>query len=1279
MADITNPLSNLSYTSKDFQTIYPELLDLVKKLTYKWDPSISNESDPGVILLKLNAIIADKNDYNIDKNILETFPLSVTQEVNARQLFDQLGYNMHWYRGAVTPITFTWVDETADKTYRIPRFTMVCDDEGNHVYTIIEKIDIDCNNKVSKTVSAIQGIAVQYDLNGKTIINTADLDENNRLYFNEKLIAENGIFINNILSVANPVADEVDWKRVDNLAIQPYYDDNNQPNKVFKFGVSSVNNDCYIEFPDNVDELFGDGIVIYYLKTEGLSGNVIRGAITNYYEETTIYNSADSEDSIQLTTDFIDVFNNYSTVSGADPESIDAAYRNYLKTVGTFDTLVTLRDYINYIVSSDLCSNGFVCDRTNDIQNCYFVVYDDGEKKSSKLIITEDENNKPSLDPFTLKLYLLEYSGNVYDETSYNNTYDLITDTSAIEAVISEQKCIQHDFKALEEGITNPCLFKNKYTITCTIVPQSSLTNLQQAEIKNNIYKALFVNFNSQKLRFGQSIEYSSLLETIEQADDRIKTVVLETPVVKTYYLYIDGDEVKEQLVSLEESEYSSATLSDTQKMIFAKSVLAGITPLLIEDVDGYHYQIDQTCATSTTADDSIIVASDGNPIDPINHIVEIEPEVTITIPFTNVGTRWQSVYTLDTNESIILTTPSLKDTEVYGNYVKYECNFSAPAAKDYQLRSGEKIYFYWKQSDSDTVYTYKGYEQGTIIKPSFNLTAIDILPQDLPIYSDNNSVPDTYTDLIANNTYAVLTSTKQIAIREENKTEIDRTEEGKVIPTYCYWITHTKTVDSQNRDIYELSFKYDAETESFKPYTLTGDELFIYTNDKQNLVILGSGTRLTITPQTPAPTSTITWSVLAVNQDIDNIYTDGLQTDAWFDFPAAGNASKLTINEMTITAITGPDCQFRVVSKAPITGSRPEPLVLTNTLTPISDNDTDGYALQYRIKASNAYGPWTELPLNNIAGNGWEIRSQLALNISPDDVQQLSYKKIKQTDTGSQTPISPPQSRKQTVTVKTDADVTYIIKPVTPSDPSSTSNTHNEVYLTSNVYISTADKITNINILSSDLSASDTSVNIYAYRRNALNVTIDDKNTNYRKISGEITAGNPSTSIALNACRVPAGTYLIAVKNNSAATLSIKVSGNALPDIAGETSFDNSKVYYIPISSSPTSRIFTFEFTLDTAATEDTAVSATVYQLFKYSRSTILTTAQYNAILAVMQSLDINNDFDYTYIPDETKQIINPLSANSFFNPNHIFNRATISQIDTGNINLRLTDNLSY
>ena len=109
MNDIVSPVQSISYTNKDFVSVYEELLDLTKELTSQWDPSISNESDPGVILLKLNAVIADKCNYSIDKNILECFPLSVTQESNARQLFEQLGYYMHWYKAAETDVFIKWI------------------------------------------------------------------------------------------------------------------------------------------------------------------------------------------------------------------------------------------------------------------------------------------------------------------------------------------------------------------------------------------------------------------------------------------------------------------------------------------------------------------------------------------------------------------------------------------------------------------------------------------------------------------------------------------------------------------------------------------------------------------------------------------------------------------------------------------------------------------------------------------------------------------------------------------------------------------------------------------------------------------------------------------------------------------------------------------------------------------------------------------------------------------------------------------------------------------
>ena len=126
-----NLLSNMSYTNKSFQDIYPELLDLVKKISYRWNPSESNESDPGVVLLKLCAIIADKCNYNIDKNILECFPISVTQDSNARELFAQLGYYMHWYQAATSTVHMYWKKEDTNYIYSVPRFTMVSDEENN--------------------------------------------------------------------------------------------------------------------------------------------------------------------------------------------------------------------------------------------------------------------------------------------------------------------------------------------------------------------------------------------------------------------------------------------------------------------------------------------------------------------------------------------------------------------------------------------------------------------------------------------------------------------------------------------------------------------------------------------------------------------------------------------------------------------------------------------------------------------------------------------------------------------------------------------------------------------------------------------------------------------------------------------------------------------------------------------------------------------------------------------------------------------------------------------
>ena len=71
---------NLSPTKKDFFQIWNELLEVAGKLSERWDPTSTNESDPGIVILKALTGIADRLNYNIDKR---------------KVIFDKTGYNIN--------------------------------------------------------------------------------------------------------------------------------------------------------------------------------------------------------------------------------------------------------------------------------------------------------------------------------------------------------------------------------------------------------------------------------------------------------------------------------------------------------------------------------------------------------------------------------------------------------------------------------------------------------------------------------------------------------------------------------------------------------------------------------------------------------------------------------------------------------------------------------------------------------------------------------------------------------------------------------------------------------------------------------------------------------------------------------------------------------------------------------------------------------------------------------------------------------------------------------
>ena len=146
-------ISNKSYTKKDFYQIYPEILDLASKLSDIWDPASSNESDPGVVLLKLLAFIADKTNYNIDKEALEAFMASATQEDSMRKLCDMMGYDMHYYRSAETKVSFMWTGDYLSTSVgkaqiNIPRFTSITNDAQDVNYILTDPVTLSYRGQV---------------------------------------------------------------------------------------------------------------------------------------------------------------------------------------------------------------------------------------------------------------------------------------------------------------------------------------------------------------------------------------------------------------------------------------------------------------------------------------------------------------------------------------------------------------------------------------------------------------------------------------------------------------------------------------------------------------------------------------------------------------------------------------------------------------------------------------------------------------------------------------------------------------------------------------------------------------------------------------------------------------------------------------------------------------------------------------------------------------------------------------------------------------------------
>ena len=872
-------LSNVSYTNKDFFDIYPELLQLAKRLSAKWDPTVSNESDPGVVLIKELALIADKINYIADKYALENNPRSVTQIENARQLYNLLGYYPEWYQSAKVNVSIYWDGDKEDNKYvTIPKFTAIQDADREFIYTTLNDITLPLDGTyASGEIEAIEGNYNRLVVNNSDIITLSMLSDDQRIYISDYNVAMNGIFVTDSTGT-------IPWEQVKNINIVE------SSTRSYSFNVDIVTGQCYLQFPRDIAYLIGDGLIVHYITSKGAEGNIPINHLSKL-SVTTINTTDFDGNEVSLDAENIKITNTGNTFRGKNPVGIDEMYENWKHIAGTFDTLVTLRDYCNAVRRyPDYASNGFVTDRTNDVQLSYKVMQGTPELPTTKTKIEKysaeafddtidyngdgqsDEHDQEwytgqfmnsmysnKITPYDLKLYLLRSfpydSISTYNE--YNSTFELysdmeldITDSNVKKMIdaLNTFKCISHDFYLPEQG--KICFLKNKYNVDLQILANQDLTTLQALEVKQNVCRAIYNAFNSNKIEFGEEINYDDLLECIKNADSRIKTAILDRLVYDTYAVfYLDNGGINWFEVPVSDSAYKEFVnnpdtlfknayedgYSDYKDMwkpawkrnqalaycdkfrteIVAKNILAGITPFIIDVGGGYPYTFNNKSEVDTSAS-------------------HVKSNVYIKMKF-NDQISAQSI-TLTENEVIQFSRPNLLDIRSYGAYIYYEyIGKTVDAGKDYTLGSDESIVFFYKEADKDSKYRFDIYGPGTIIKPTFQLVSNE---KDITAIVFGSLRPaiageyiTSYRALASTRQYSSLSVSDNVTIKKINQIKLPRNATSEA---YIYFVTKDK-----ENDKYLLKF-------DDKKRILDEGEFFIYTNSsKTSLDILGAGTEI--------------------------------------------------------------------------------------------------------------------------------------------------------------------------------------------------------------------------------------------------------------------------------------------------------------------------------------------------------------------------------------------------------------------------------------------------
>lgn len=608
--DKTEP--KITYTSRDYNSIFEDLVNSIPNVSEKW--TSRDESDPGIVLIKLMSMYGDMLSYNMDKQVLECFPNSVTQRKNAAQIFSLVGYKMNWYRSAKCYINLV---NTYAESATIQRFSKFQTADGSITYTNpfrqIEVLSNTTNNGLEVEEELLQGVPLTpplktgakvpeenkpwHDIYSPNI--EADDILGNKIYLKDANVDQTSI------TLIDNFNDE--WTLVDNVNLQI------NSGKFFELRIDEYDKPYLylVNYWRNMNIL---NFKLFYVISKGKDGQINDNALKKL--DSQVYALIDMTSSRVINIANYIKFTNYASTYGYDPETPDEARENASAYINTLDTLVTLDDFTRFGMRQRGVANCIATDSTTDpgiIEQCHYGnIKGYGDIDRYDLTLIQQYIRDPETYPLTstqLKLADLNNDG-IIDSLDEQCMIDFLAGKLESAGRCGNPVTISEPLPDLtvklyivrtpeQEALGDSENYKNEILTALNpykLMPLKVIVDLESIKIyywtiKGKVYlkkpvkldvaQDLLVAINNQlqfdfgvdKIPFNTEVRYMDVVHSIEdKADPSLVDQVVLDPIV---YTTDDGEEVTINDITGENVyEFSLNTTSDPDEVLRYKTTL---------------------------------------------------------------------------------------------------------------------------------------------------------------------------------------------------------------------------------------------------------------------------------------------------------------------------------------------------------------------------------------------------------------------------------------------------------------------------------------------------------------------------------------------------------------------------------------------------------------------------------------------------------------------------------------------------------------------------------